>query len=260
MQEAPITTAADAIYRLAAGNLKYLNAQKNHSDISRRIRRTTAVSGQSPYAIIVTCSDSRVIPEHIFSAGIGELFVIRLAGNVIDDHQLGSIEYAAWHLGCKLVLVLGYHKVGLGTNTLTNNGNDDSFQVVDAGVAYAFDKNVKASFDYAHASDWKDAYNDSHKDAYNVQVSYKGADAADKGSWGAYVAYRKLSPLASFGATYDYKLGADGLSSLKGWEFGADYAFAKNIVATAKFFTGTDDLLKDKDKVTGVWSRVDFLF
>ena len=91
MQEAPITTAADAIYRLAAGNLKYLNAQKNHSDISRRIRRTTAVSGQSPYAIIVTCSDSRVIPEHIFSAGIGELFVIRLAGNVIDDHQLGSI-------------------------------------------------------------------------------------------------------------------------------------------------------------------------
>ena len=112
MQEAPITTAADAIYRLAAGNLKYLNAQKNHSDISRRIRRTTAVSGQSPYAIIVTCSDSRVIPEHIFSAGIGELFVIRLAGNVIDDHQLGSIEYAAWHLGCKLVVVLGHTHCG----------------------------------------------------------------------------------------------------------------------------------------------------
>lgn len=112
MQEAPITTAADAIFRLAAGNLKYLNAQKNHSDISRRIRRTTAVSGQSPYAIIVTCSDSRVIPEHIFSAGIGELFVIRLAGNVIDDHQLGSIEYAAGHLGCKLVVVLGHTRCG----------------------------------------------------------------------------------------------------------------------------------------------------
>ena len=168
----------------------------------------------------------------------------------------GEVNYnnGKWEVGA------GYHKVGLGTNTLTNNGNDDSFQVVDAGVAYAFDKNVKASFDYARASDWKCQDGDSHKDAYNVQVSYKGADAADKGSWGAYVAYRKLSPLAAFGATYDYKAGAEGFSSLKGWEFGADYAFAKNIVATAKFFTGTDDLLKDKDKVTGLWSRVDFLF
>lgn len=58
------------------------------------------------------CFDSRVIPEHIFSAGIGELFVIRLAGNVIDDHQLGSIEYAAGHLGCKLVVVLGHTHCG----------------------------------------------------------------------------------------------------------------------------------------------------
>ncbi|MBR0327955.1 MAG: S-layer homology domain-containing protein [Selenomonadaceae bacterium] len=163
----------------------------------------------------------------------------------------GEVNYnnGKWEVGA------GYHKVGLGTDTLEYNGNDDSFQVVDAGVAYAFDKNVKASFDYARASDWKCQDGDSHKDAYNVQVSYKGADAADKGSWGAYVAYRKLSPLAAFGATYDHKAGADGFSSLKGWEFGADYAFAKNIVATAKFFTGTDDLLKDKDKVTGLWSR-----
>ena len=168
----------------------------------------------------------------------------------------GEVNYnnGKWEAG------VGYHKVGLGTDTLQLNGNNNSFQVADAGVAYAFDKNVKASFDYARASDWKCQDGDSHKDAYNVQVSYKGADAADKGSWGAYVAYRKLSPLAAFGATYDHKAGADGFSSLKGWELGADYAFAKNIVATAKFFTGTDDLLKDKDKVTGLWSRVDFLF
>lgn len=112
MQQAEITSAANAIYRLASGNSKYLNAKKNHSNISKRIRYTTATEGQSPYAIIVTCSDSRVIPEHIFSAGIGELFVIRLAGNVIDDHQLGSIEYAAEHLGCKLVVVLGHTRCG----------------------------------------------------------------------------------------------------------------------------------------------------
>ena len=110
MNQTPVCTAADAIYRLAAGNLKYLNAESGNGDISRRVRLATWAKGQSPYAIIVTCSDSRVIPESIFSAGIGELFVIRLAGNVIDDQQLGSIEYAAGHLGCRLVVVLGPYK------------------------------------------------------------------------------------------------------------------------------------------------------
>ena len=112
MRETPVCTAADAIYKLAAGNLKYLNAENGSGDISRRIRMSTWAKGQSPYAIIVTCSDSRVIPENIFSAGIGELFVIRLAGNIIDDHQLGSIEYAAGHLGCRLVVVLGHTHCG----------------------------------------------------------------------------------------------------------------------------------------------------
>ena len=186
---------------------------------------------------------------------VDDIKALTVNENEAATYFAGEVNYnnGKWEAG------VGYHKVGLGTDTLEHNGNN-SFQVADAGVAYAFDKNVKASFDYAHASDWKDQDGDSHKDAYNVQVSYKGADAADKGSWGAYVAYRKLSPLAAFGATYDHQTGWEGFASLKGWEFGADYAFAKNIVATAKFFTGTDDLLKDKDKVTGVWSRVDFLF
>ena len=67
MRETPVCTAADAIYKLAAGNLKYLNAENGSGDISRRIRMSTWAKGQSPYAIIVTCSDSRVIPENIFS-------------------------------------------------------------------------------------------------------------------------------------------------------------------------------------------------
>ena len=86
----------------------YKHAENGSGDISRRIRLFTWTKGQSPYAIIVTCSDSRFIPENIFSAGIGELFVIRLAGNVIDDHQLGSIEYATGPLGRRLVVVLGH--------------------------------------------------------------------------------------------------------------------------------------------------------
>ena len=94
------------------GNEMYLDAKTGSGDISAKARLRTFKHGQSPYAIIVTCSDSRVIPESIFSAGIGELFVVRVAGNVIDDHQLGSIEYAADHLGTKLILVLGHTRCG----------------------------------------------------------------------------------------------------------------------------------------------------
>ena len=87
-------------------------AKTNGGDVSPELRAKTCAEGQHPYAIVVTCSDSRVMPEAIFSAGIGDLFVIRVAGNVIDDHQLGSIEYAAGHLGSRLVIVLGHDHCG----------------------------------------------------------------------------------------------------------------------------------------------------
>lgn len=105
-------SAAQALKKLQDGNAAYLRSSCNPGDVSPEIRLRTSRCGQQPYAIIVTCSDSRVVPEHIFSAGLGDLFVIRVAGNVIDDHQLGSIEYAADHLGCKLVVVLGHTNCG----------------------------------------------------------------------------------------------------------------------------------------------------
>ena len=82
----------------------------------------TAVNGQHPYAIVVCCSDSRVIPEQIFHAGTGDLFVIRVAGNVLDNHQIGSIEYAAGHLHCKHVLVLGHTGCGAIAAALAGGG------------------------------------------------------------------------------------------------------------------------------------------
>ena len=100
-------SAAEALQKLKDGNERYLQAATNPGDVSQQIRQKTCDEGQHPYAIVVACSDSRVIPESIFSAGIGEVFVIRVAGNVMDNHQLGSVEYAADHLGCKLVVVLG---------------------------------------------------------------------------------------------------------------------------------------------------------
>ena len=105
-------SAAKAVEKLKEGNEKYLDTITGMGDVSKESRMRTYLHGQHPYAIIVTCSDSRVIPESIFSAGIGDLFVIRLAGNVIDDHQLGSIEYAAGHLGCRLIVVLGHTHCG----------------------------------------------------------------------------------------------------------------------------------------------------
>lgn len=113
----------DLVDRLAAGNRRYLTAAASSSDVSPSLRRRTAVEGQHPYAIVIACSDSRVIPESIFSAGIGELFVIRVAGNVLDNHQLGSIEYAAAHLHCKLILVLGHTRCGAVTAALGGGGD-----------------------------------------------------------------------------------------------------------------------------------------
>lgn len=97
---------------LAEGNARYLAGESNDGDASAERRKFTAENGQYPYAIVVTCSDSRVVPEIIFSAGIGDLFVIRTAGNTIDDCSLGSIEYAISHLGVRLVVVMGHTHCG----------------------------------------------------------------------------------------------------------------------------------------------------
>ena len=103
--------AEQALTKLKQGNETYLKNQ-NDGDISLLKRQDTFQNGQHPYAIIISCSDSRVIPESAFNAGIGDLFVIRVAGNVMDDHQLGSVEYAAHHLNVKLIVVLGHTHCG----------------------------------------------------------------------------------------------------------------------------------------------------
>lgn len=111
--------AVDLIERLSEGNRQYIER------CDQAVREDTAVNGQHPYAIVICCADSRVIPEQIFNVGIGELFVIRVAGNVLDKHQLGSVEYAAAHLHCKLVVILGH--TGCGAVEAAVNGHGDGF-------------------------------------------------------------------------------------------------------------------------------------
>ena len=155
---------------------------------------------------------------------------------------------------------IGYHNI-LATHTNQDvTSENSSYSIVDFGVGYAFDKNVKLTGDYAWGPSVDNAICTT-KNAYSIELDYKGADASDPGSWGAYVAYRQLAPFATIAYTYDFGNGLGGYATLKGWEIGADYTFAKNIVATAKYFNGKDQgVVGADDKATGVFTRVDFLF
>lgn len=112
-----------AIKKLQKGNQDFVKAVKKSGDISPAVRTKNVEEGQKPYAVVVTCSDSRVPPEHIFSAGIGELFVIRTAGNVVGDFELGSIEYAVGHLDVSVVLVLGHNHCGAVAAAMHGHGH-----------------------------------------------------------------------------------------------------------------------------------------
>jgi carbonic anhydrase len=96
------------------GNDRFVAGQSIHPDQTNE-RRLALAGGQSPFAIVLTCSDSRVAPELFFDQGLGDLFVIRNAGNVLDDHVIGSMEYAVEHLHVPLIIVVGHEKCGAVT-------------------------------------------------------------------------------------------------------------------------------------------------
>ena len=100
-----------ALERLMAGNARYVAAKATHPHDDADRRRLVA-AGQHPFATILACADSRVAPELIFDQGLGDLFVVRVAGNVVDDAVLASIEYSVLHLGSNLVMALGHERCG----------------------------------------------------------------------------------------------------------------------------------------------------
>ncbi len=110
-------TADQALQMLIEGNRRYTTGKAEHPHQSGE-RRIEVLAGQHPFVTILSCSDSRVPPEVFFDQGIGDLFIIRNAGNIVDDVVLGSIEYAAEHLGVPLVVVLGHTKCGAVTATV----------------------------------------------------------------------------------------------------------------------------------------------
>ncbi|MEM8969278.1 MAG: carbonic anhydrase [Bacteroidota bacterium] len=106
-----VISADDALKELMDGNRRFMEEHQKHPHEDRQWRYSLT-EGQHPFAVILTCSDSRVAPEIIFDQGLGDLFVIRVAGNVAREKVIGSIEYAIAHLGTKLIVVMGHEKCG----------------------------------------------------------------------------------------------------------------------------------------------------
>lgn len=100
-----------ALLRLKVGNAKFVDNLSTRANKTAK-RRAEVAQAQRPFAIVVSCSDSRVGPEVVFDQGLGDLFVVRTAGHVVDDVGLGSIEYAVEHLGASLIVVLGHERCG----------------------------------------------------------------------------------------------------------------------------------------------------
>lgn len=108
---AAVPTTAEAQARLESGNRRFVTGKLTHPRQDAR-RRAEVATSQSPFAIVLGCADSRTSPEVLFDQGMGDLFVVRVAGNVLNDHVLGSIEYAVEHLGSQLIVVLGHERCG----------------------------------------------------------------------------------------------------------------------------------------------------
>jgi carbonic anhydrase len=184
-------SAMEAMQRLKDGNQRFAEGKSAH-ERQGTDRRAEVAKGQTPFAIIVCCSDSRVGPEVVFDQGLGDIFVVRTAGNVVDEVGLGSIEYAVEHFGTPLIVVVGHSKCGAVSATLSGGEVHGHVQaVVDA---------IKPAIENA-----KNESGDALENAVraNVQYGVKRVSAASQ-----VVADRiKAEKLKIVGAVYDLDSG-----------------------------------------------------
>ena len=116
----------EVLSRLKTGNERFVS-DKLDGKLQCSSRRSALTGGQEPYAIILSCADSRVVPELCFDTGLGELFVVRVAGNVANTSSIGSIEYAVAHIGCPLLVVMGHQSCGAVTAAV--GGGDNGYNI-----------------------------------------------------------------------------------------------------------------------------------
>lgn len=138
----PGVSPDEALQKLMDGNRRFVENKMTNTATSDSATRTSLAKSQRPYAIILTCSDSRLAPEIVFDKGLGEIFVVRVAGNIPDPVVLGSIEYAAEHLGSPLVMVLGHERCGAVTATVDSEGKSTGSTNIDA-IVKVIEPNIK---------------------------------------------------------------------------------------------------------------------
>ena len=132
-------TIEEIISRLKEGNQRFTSDQLTHDNIGQS-RKEELSSGQSPYAIILSCADSRVVPEMAFDAGLGELFVVRVAGNIANTDSMASIEYAVAHLKSQVIIVLGHESCGAVTAAMAGGDNGKNLNHLLEQIQPAVDK------------------------------------------------------------------------------------------------------------------------
>ena len=161
-----IESADTALELLVDGNNRFVAGTVLTDDVSLSKRQTLSTKGQKPFAVIVTCSDSRVPPELVFDQGLGDLFIIRVAGNVIDSVGMGSIQYAVEHLHVPLVVVLGHEKCGAVHATIAGGELPGSLPSIAQRIQPSVDK-VKTEHGESHSND--DLVIEANVDA-NVEI------------------------------------------------------------------------------------------
>ena len=140
-------TAKESLSRLIEGNGRFISGNSSHL-LQDEKRLQELISGQSPFAIILSCSDSRIVPELAFDTGLGELFIIRVAGNVANTSSIASIEYAVAHLGTPLIVVLAHQSCGAVTAAVAGGDNGKNLnhllKYIAPAIAASDDKSVDA--------------------------------------------------------------------------------------------------------------------
>ena len=132
-------SADAALKKLKEGNKRFVQLHMKHPDASKK-RRRAMLNGQHPFVVILSCSDSRVPPELIFDQGLGDIFEIRNAGNVLNKHVIGSIEYAVMHCGVKLIVIMGHQDCGAINATLSGVSETEYIQALEDSIQPAVEE------------------------------------------------------------------------------------------------------------------------
>lgn len=140
-----VSSAEDSLKLLKEGNERVVSGKVLNKDLSTEIRENLSTNGQKPFAVVLSCSDSRIPPEIVFDQGVGDIFVIRNAGNIIEPAALGSIEYGTYKLNAPLVVVLGHEQCGAVDATIKGQATNTDIDYIMEKIQPVFAKTKNPS-------------------------------------------------------------------------------------------------------------------